>query len=139
MGIFSHTAGFPSDTFSTTRCFQTYYAGSNNQNYANETNVTLEECVQQLAASTPLHTPGSQFEYSDSAFEVIALLTQRLTNMSFEQAFIRYIGIPLDMSKSSYKCPIAGSTAAHAHPAIGFCTTANDFSKFTQLMFRGGQ
>mmetsp|Transcript_57017 Transcript_57017/g.114403 ORF Transcript_57017/g.114403 Transcript_57017/m.114403 type:complete len:188 (-) Transcript_57017:63-626(-) len=43
------------------------------------------------------------------------------------------------MRSSSYVCPAVGSTGPHPHPSNGFCSTANDFSKFTQLMFRGGR
>merc|ERR1712107_355561 len=139
--IMSHTAGFPGLAFSftVTQCFQTYYAGSENPFFANETNVTLEGCVRQLAISRPAHPPGSHFEYSDLAYEVIALLVQRLANLSFEDAFKKYIGGPLEMNSSSYECSVAGSTAAHSHPGVGLCTTANDLSKFTQVMFRRGR
>eukprot|EP00415_Alexandrium_ostenfeldii_P001989 UN1989 len=59
--------------------------------------------------------------------------------MTMDQAFRKYLGRPLRMRRSSYVCPIVGSTRSHPHPSNGFCTTANDFSKFTQLMIRGGR
>eukprot|EP00931_Biecheleriopsis_adriatica_P104956 TRINITY_DN79561_c0_g1_i1.p1 TRINITY_DN79561_c0_g1~~TRINITY_DN79561_c0_g1_i1.p1 ORF type:complete len:473 (-),score=48.58 TRINITY_DN79561_c0_g1_i1:126-1544(-) len=138
--IMSHTSGFPGDSvmFEISDCFQTY-PNPNNLNYSNATTLTLEECIQQLSNVAPLAPPGTRFEYSDSAYELLALMVVRLTGMTMGEAFQKYLGQPLQMKSSSYVCPIAGSTAAHPHPAMGFCTTANDFSKFTQLMFRGGR
>lgn len=138
--IMSHTSGFPGDDvlFEISDCFRTY-PHHRNHNYSSVPIVTLEGCVQQLSNVPQRSAPGTRFEYSNSGFEVIALLIDRLTGMTLEEAFQKYIGLPLNMNSTSYNCPMAGSTVVHAHAAMGICTTANDLSKFTQLMFRGGE
>lgn len=136
--LMSHTSGIPYAVYNYTKCFQTLKA-LNNPFFMEVSNTSYEECVRQIATDTPPDgPPGTQFDYSDLNYEVLGLVIQRLTGLHYEDVFQKYMAGPLGMTSSTFVCKIAGSTFEHSHPAMGLCTTTNDFSKFNQLMNRKG-
>lgn len=135
--IFSHTSGWTSN-FWAAGCFQTL-PGQGNPDWVNVSNVTLEQCIWNLSKLPPAFPPGTQFEYSDNSFEVIALIVEKLSGMVFEEAFQKYVAKPLGMSNSSYVCMLGGSTYEHSHPADGLCTTAIDYPKVVRMLSLWGR
>ena len=75
---------------------------------------TTEECVATYAQTTEdgyvWGEPGAQFLYANAGFQVIAVIVERLTGMTFEEAFQKHIAGPVGMPSSSYICPIQVTT-----------------------------
>lgn len=102
-------------------------------------NGTLDSCMRTIAAGGAEYLPaGSQFAYSDWAFEVLAALVPAKTGLSFGAAFAKHVAGPLGLARTTYTCPLVGSTAEHAHPAYGLCSTAAEFPRILQMLAGGG-
>ena len=75
---------------------------------------TLEECITVMAQADEAsgyawNTPGQEFKYSNGAFQIIGLVVEKLTGLSWEEAFQMYIAEPTGMSVSTYVCDIQAS------------------------------
>lgn len=64
-----------------------------------------ERYTRSLADSTLISTPGTEYHYSNIAFDIMADLITKVSGMSFEQYVKKNILIPLEMNESSFYYP----------------------------------
>jgi len=122
-----------------------------------------ETAYRMAFAETPADAPGSKFSYSDINFIVLGALVERVSAETLDEYSARHIFAPLKMTHTrflppaSWKPKIAptqydenehmlrgvvhdptarrmGGVAGHA----GLFATADDLSKFAQVLLRGG-
>ncbi len=64
-----------------------------------------ERYTRSLVDSTLISTPGTEYHYSNIAFDIMADLIAKVSGMSFEQYAKKNILIPLEMNESSFYYP----------------------------------
>jgi CubicO group peptidase (beta-lactamase class C family) len=64
--------------------------------------ITLEQCVNQIAATPLLAPPGAQFFYGENSFQVAGRIAEVVTNQSWAELFDERIGGPLRMVDTTY-------------------------------------
>lgn len=64
-----------------------------------------ERYTRSLGDSTLISTPGTEYHYSNIAFDIMADLIAKVSGMSFEQYVKKNILIPLEMNVSSFYYP----------------------------------
>ena len=115
-----------------------------------------------IVAETPVHTPGSTYEYSDINFEVLGELVQRISGEPLDRYCQQHIFQPLGMRDTRFKPAAAlrdriaptvywhkkviwgevndptafqmGGVAGHA----GLFSSADDLSVFARMLLHGG-
>ncbi len=141
--IMSHTSGLaPIDSLLTTDvCFADSPLSLLYFKY-NGT-MTIEDCMTWLSTNPAAKDaePLETRRYANSPFNILAVVVQRLTGRTWEEAFQEYIAEPLGMLNSTYICndvryaSIAMSTLHNPKLANGLCSTAKDFAKFVKFLF----
>jgi len=91
--------------------------------------------------------PGSQFEYSGGSYNLLQLIIEEVTNMSFESYMSEAVFNPLGMDSTTYKQEdvkqlaeyFGGENNTRAYPfytslaATGLYSSANDLAKFVSM------
>ncbi len=94
--------------------------------------ITLAECVEQIAHSGLVAAPGSCVYYSTAAFQVAGRVAEVASGRPWAELFEERIAAPLGMSATTY-----GETS---NPVLGggAVTTLRDYGRFLQMQLDGG-
>lgn len=119
----------------------------------------LEENLIAVQKHTLDFTPGTQFSYSNSAFDILGIVISRASNMSFSQFIESNILQPLDMTESTFLKPKDSLPLNYAvaysygietavwkpypyneklYPSSGLLTTLNDMTKWANFHLNKG-
>lgn len=116
--IFSHTsgmrAGFP--------CLD-------------ERTKTIDHCVQEIAQSPLLYTPGTTFHYGDSSMQVGGRVAETVSGRFWEDLFQRRIAQPLGMTSTTFQ---PDGPVLNPDIAAGAYSTADDYLRFVQMLASRG-
>ena len=102
---------------------------------------TFTECLKEfvLTDEVLLFEPGTQNNYSNEQWDILAELMARKTGLNnMGEVFKKYVADPIGMSSTSLDCPSVRSTSEKPHPSWGFCSTANDMAKLVQVLANKG-
>lgn len=101
---------------------------------------TLRECLETFVLTDDAlrNPPGTMTSYNNEAFDILAVVVEEKTGMSFGEAYQQHIAGPLGMCSTTYDCPVVKSTPEKPGVAWGLCSTGNDFPKFVQMLARDG-
>jgi CubicO group peptidase (beta-lactamase class C family) len=112
-----------------------------------------------VLATSLVHAPGSEYEYSDLGFDVLGFVLERITHDRLDQFVRRTVYTPLRMRSTMFRPPpslhgrIAPTETAVAPGEVqdptaralggvagnsGLFSTASDLAVFAQLMLDGG-
>lgn len=158
--LLNHTAGFTYDFFAGSPVHELY----KQQDLWNAT--SLDDFIRRVARLPLLAQPGTQFNYSISD-DVLGLLIQRVSGLTFEEYVARHITGPLRMPDTFFDVPpakMARVSALHEHGAdgklrttpviigayaeagrgipaggAGLFSTIGDYARFAQCLLNGGE
>lgn len=117
----------------TVRHLLTHTAGIPDPSWLWEGSRTLVGGVQEIARGPRQFEAGSRFTYGNADYYVAGRLIEVLGGADFASVFRRRIGAPLGMGATSWP----GAPSAPS-PAAGAVTTAEDYSRFLQLLLDEG-
>ncbi len=94
--------------------------------------ITLAECVAQIARAGLVAAPGTCFSYSTAAFQVAGRVAEVAAGRIWADLFVERIRAPLGMASTTY-----GNTQ---NPVLGggVVTTLRDYGRFLQMQLDGG-
>jgi len=119
----------------------------------------FESARNAVLATSLVHAPGSEYEYSDLGFDVLGFVIERITHETLDQFVQRTVYTPLRMRSTMFRPPlslrgrIAPTETAVAPGEVqdptaralggvagnsGLFSTANDLAVFAQIMLDGG-
>jgi CubicO group peptidase (beta-lactamase class C family) len=156
----NHTAGFSYDLFSGSPVHELY------KREDLWSSPSLDEFIRRVARLPLIHQPGTAYAYSISD-DVLGLLVQRVSRMSFEDYVARHITGPLTMNDTFFDVPVEkrgrvsklyepdASGKLKAIPPIigvyeepgrgiaaggcGLFSTIDDYARFAQMLCNGGE
>jgi len=102
--------------------------------------ITLAECVEQIAASTPRAAPGTRFDYGSTHLHVAARMAEVVTgstwNVIFAQQVLRPLGLPDSVQFYSFPRQAIGTT----NPLVagGMRATMNEYGRMLAVVFHRG-
>jgi CubicO group peptidase (beta-lactamase class C family) len=133
-----------------------YLDGNNSLNkrvIEEDFSISFEESIDLIKNMKPHFSPNEEKRayYSDTNFDILGVIIEKITNMSLEDVFSKYIFSPLNLvntylPKDDNKIPYAYYKHQKlSRPKIllssiasgGYITTANDLMKFIKAFFRG--
>ncbi|MFN0111672.1 MAG: serine hydrolase domain-containing protein [Blastocatellia bacterium] len=130
----------------------------NSQGNVNTIPVTKDEILAQLVKATPDFEPDTKRSYSNSGYQVLGLILEKVTGKSYEEALKERISAKIglkdtylatgniDVSKNEALTYMnfgdGWKPVAETHPSILFSagaivSTPNDLAKFIQALFEG--
>ena len=123
--LLAHTSGLPGllDSTSPTCVYQ-------------ETSTTLESCVQTIANTALLYTPGTTFDYGEADFQVAGYIATLLSGENWQTFFNNAIATPLGLSTFTY-----GPATLVTNPLLagGAFSDVGDYATILQMLQNGGQ
>jgi len=116
--LFSHTSGFP---------------GTSPQNYEQNPNITLAQCVDSIAKNVNLAAqPGQQFDYGNVSMQVAGRICEVVSGKRWQTLFNENIAIPTGMVASNY------GFGLNPPIAVGAYSCARDYSRFLFMLMNNG-
>ena len=103
-------------------------------------NITLAECVERIATTTPLAAPGSRFDYGSTHLHVAARMAEvavgRTWNDIFAAELVQPLGLPTDLAY--YTGPLQGNGTINPLIAGGLRASMNDYARVLRLVYDKG-
>ena len=105
------------------------------QDCAGDPDVSLEACVQHIASVTDgVNPPGTAFRYTSVGFVIVGRIIEKVTGMTFDEAFDERIARPVGMDHTEF----VHGKGTHPDPASTATSTLDDYAHFVQMLARGG-
>lgn len=121
----------------TIRQLLSHTAGIAQANCIWEQQLSLAECINEVAKQKASFQPGTKFSYGNTSFSVAGRIIEVVTNQSFEEAFESRIALPLGMKHTRFD----GSyypTESNPVPAASAESTMSDYGTFVEMIFNKG-
>jgi CubicO group peptidase (beta-lactamase class C family) len=102
--------------------------------------ITLAQCVEQVAVSTPLAAPGTRFDYGSTHLHVAARMAEVVTGSPWNQVFARQVLQPLGLPDTVqfYTFPRQAIGTTNPLVAGGMRATMNEYAKMLSVVFHRG-
>jgi serine-type D-Ala-D-Ala carboxypeptidase/endopeptidase len=102
---------------------------------AGDPSVSLAACVKQIAAVTDsVVPPGTAFRYTSVGFVIVGRIIEKVTGMSFEEAFDAQIARTVGMNNTEF----VHAKGRAPDPAGSATSNLDDYSNFVQMLARRG-
>jgi serine-type D-Ala-D-Ala carboxypeptidase/endopeptidase len=102
---------------------------------AGDPGVSLAACVKQIAAVTDsVVPPGTAFRYTSVGFVIVGRIIEKVTGMSFEEAFDQQIARTVGMNNTEF----VHAKGTHPDPAGSATSNLDDYANFVQMLARRG-
>jgi CubicO group peptidase (beta-lactamase class C family) len=96
---------------------------------------TLEEAVPNIAKKEIHANAGEQFRYSNYGIVIAARIVEIVSKKRFDQFIRAKLFVPLAMRNTSFTT----DDGSAPNPAMGAKSTAMDYSRFLQMLLKGGK
>ncbi|MEM6415799.1 MAG: serine hydrolase [Pseudomonadota bacterium] len=94
---------------------------------------SIEECVQNIYEAGLQSTPGAEFHYGPSHFDVAVFIAESATNMSFAQLFQAEIIGPAGLSPNT----AFGASTIRRNRGVGAYSSPMEYAKVLEMLLRG--
>ena len=121
----------------TIRQLLSHTAGIAQANCIWEQQLSLTECVDEVATQKASYQPGTKFSYGNTSFSVAGRIIEVITGQSFEEAFESRIALPLGMNHTRFDGNYY-PTESNPVPAASAESTLNDYGTFVEMIFNKG-
>ena len=137
--VASHLAGFSGAKADiTVRQLLSHRTGLPSAACEGDPGTTLARCVREIAhGGDPTTPPGSAFAYRGVGFVIAGRLIERLSGISFEEAFESRIARPLGMTRTRFD----GTSRPHNRnpaPAASARSSVADYARFLAMLAHDG-
>ncbi|MCX6510490.1 MAG: serine hydrolase [Actinobacteria bacterium] len=102
-----------------------------------EQQLSLAECVDEVATQKASYPPGTKFSYGNTSFSVAGRIIEVVTKQSFEKAFESRIALPLGMKHTRFDGNYY-PTESNPVPAASAESTMSDYGTFVEMIFNKG-
>lgn len=110
--LLNHTSGIPS------------FTNRPDLDQINKFRVNPDTFVLRYCAAPLEFEPGAVFRYNNSAYFILGVIIEKVTNLNYDQALKKYLFAPLKMTNSGF----FHNDTIIAHRAKGYTTTLNGFA-----------
>jgi len=121
----------------TIRQLLSHTAGIAQANCIWEQQLSLTDCIDEVATQKASYQPGTKFSYGNTSFSVAGRIIEVVTGQSFEKAFESRIALPLEMKHTRFDGNYY-PTESNPVPAASAESTLNDYGKFVEMIFNKG-
>ncbi len=121
----------------TIRQLLSHTAGIAQANCIWEQQLSLAECVDEVATQKASYQPGTKFSYGNTSFSVAGRIIEVITGQSFEKVFESRIALPLGMNHTRFDGNYY-PTESNPVPAASAESTLNDYGTFVEMIFNKG-
>lgn len=105
------------------------------QDCAGDPSVSLAACVKHIATVTDdVNPPGTAFRYTSVGFVIVGRIIEKVTGMSFEEAFDERIARTVGMNNTEF----VHAKGTAPDPAGSATSTVDDYSNFVSMLARRG-
>ena len=97
--------------------------------------ITMQECVNRIAALPLVTMPGRAFNYGGADYQVAGFIASRVAGQSWQDFFTTRIGMPLGLGVFDY-----GDPARVSNPRVagGAVSNVSDYRAILQMLLNGG-
>lgn len=102
--------------------------------------LTLAQCVEQVAVSTPVAAPGTRFDYGSTHLHVAARMAEVVTGSAWNAVFAQQVLQPLGLPDSVqfYTFPRQALGTTNPLVAGGMRATMNEYARMLAVVFHRG-
>jgi CubicO group peptidase (beta-lactamase class C family) len=102
--------------------------------------LTLAQCVEQVAVSTPVAAPGTRFDYGSTHLHVAARMAEVVTGSAWNTVFTRQVLQPLGLPDTVqfYTFPRQALGTSNPLVAGGMRATMNEYARMLAVVFHRG-
>jgi D-alanyl-D-alanine-carboxypeptidase/D-alanyl-D-alanine-endopeptidase len=108
-----------------------------------QSGITLDACVQEIAARDLLASPGTRFDYGSTHLHVAARMAELTVGSNWNEIFDQQIRQPLQLSTEFgyYGAPRQGAGPNPANPLLagGMRASMNDYANVLRFVYQKGQ
>lgn len=103
--------------------------------------VTLASCVEEIAGTAMLATPGTRYDYGSTHLHVAARMAEVVTGRSWNTLYRERLADPLGLPASSRFFTLPGTGLGVTNPLVagGLRTTAHDYARLLAVVFHRGR
>lgn len=98
--------------------------------------ITMQECVRQIAAAPLVSLPGLAFNYGAADYQVAGYIATRIAGQGWQEFFDARIGRPLGLDIYTYGAP---ERVSNPRVAGGAFSNVADYVRILQMILNGGQ
>jgi CubicO group peptidase (beta-lactamase class C family) len=102
--------------------------------------LTLAQCVEQVAVSTPVAAPGTRFDYGSTHLHVAARMAEVVTGSAWNQVFARQVLQPLGLPDTVQFYTFPRQAVGTTNPLVagGMRATMNEYARMLAVVFHRG-